>query len=686
VYPIINVVQRGVRRGCYYVATRSVIVLSAPLFFTAAFAQDSAPPTQSIALPPITVSATTIPTPTNQVASSVTVITAEDLERDQRRTVPDALNAVPGLNVVQTGGPGGQASVFMRGTNSNHVKVFIDGIDASDPSNPNGAFDFAHLLSGDIERIEVLRGPQSGLYGSDAIGGVISITTKKGEGPPKVTAILEGGSFGTFNQAIGLSGSQANFNYVFNVQHTRSTSTPVTPLNLLAPGEMRNNDSYNNWTYSTKLGADLSENVAVNLVGRYTDAKLGFTGDNFGLFPVELPEAMQSTQVNHNLYTRGEVVWSLFDNRFKNFFGMSYTNQWNFNVNPNPDFASNNFFLSPSVGPPTTNLGVRTKYDWRGEAKLVPGQTLVLGLERQTDSLRTDTTGTTDFPFGNFIQTTTTASTGNKAGYIELQSEFSKRLFLVSNIRYDDNESFGPHTTWRLAPVFIVPGTETKLKATYGTGFKAPSLNQLFVNNPSFLFSANPNLLPELSKGYDFGFEQSVLHDRLSFGATYFHNSITNLINFVTTDPLTGASSLANIGLAKTHGVEAFASVVVTENVKVRGDYTATRTRDETTGLELTRRPRNKASLSAIWTPIDRLSLSTTVLYVGSWVDINRNGSIPRLDAPQYTTVNIAANYEVDKHVAVFARADNLFNYQYQDPTGFMRPGLGVFGGVRVSN
>lgn len=681
-FSIIDAIQRGVRRGCYYVATRSIVVLSAPLFFTAALAQDSAPPTQPIVLPPITVmSATTIPTPSDQVASSVTVITAADLERDQRRSVPDALNTVPGLNVVQTGGSGGQTSVFMRGTNSNHVKVLIDGIDVSDPSSPNGAFDFAHLLTGDIARIEVLRGPQSGLYGSDAIGGVISITTKNGEGPPRVTATLEGGSFGTFNQSARLSGSQTNFNYDFNVQHLRSTSIPVTPLNLLAPGEMRNNDNYNNWTYSTKLGANLSDNVAVNLTGRYTDAKLGFTGDNFSLFPVELPEAMQSTQVNHNLFARGEVVWSLFDDRFKNFFGVSYTNQWNYNVNPNSDF----FFTSPLVAPPTTNLGIRTKYDWRGEAKVAAGQTLVLGLERQTDALRTDTTGTTD-AFFNYTQTTTTASTGNKAGYVELQSQFAKRFFLVSNIRYDDNESFGPHTTWRLAPVFIVPGTETKLKATYGTGFKAPTLNQLYVNNPSFLFSANPNLLPEVSKGYDFGFEQAVLHGRIGFGITYFHNSIMNLINFVTTDPLTGASSLTNIGLATTHGVESFASVVVTENLKVRGDYTATRTRDETTGLELMRRPRNKASLSANWTPIDRLSLSATVLYVGSWVDINRNGSIPRLDAPQYTTVNIAANYEVDKHVTVFARADNLFNYQYQDPTGFMRPGLGVFGGVRLTN
>lgn len=166
----------------------------------------------------VVVSPTTVPTPSDQSGSSVSVITANDIERQQLRTVRDVLATVPGLNVVQNGGPGGQTSVFIRGTNSNHVKVLIDGIDLSDPSNPNEAFDFGQLLTGDIERIEVLRGPQSGLYGSDAIGGVISITTKAGNGPPKVTLSTEGGSFGTTNERASLSGSQANFNYVFNVQ------------------------------------------------------------------------------------------------------------------------------------------------------------------------------------------------------------------------------------------------------------------------------------------------------------------------------------------------------------------------------------------------------------------------------------------------------------------------------------
>ena len=640
-----------------------------------ASAQDNQQGTQI--LPTIVVSPTTIPTPEKEIASSVTVITAADIERQQYRTVPDALSAVPGLNVVQTGGPGGQTSVFIRGTNSNQVKVLIDGVDASDPSIVNRAFDFAHLLTGDIARIEVLRGPQSGLYGSDAIGGVISITTKKGEGPAKVTATLEGGSFRTFNQTAGLSGSEGAFNYAFNVLHYRVGSVPVTPLDLLAPGVQRNNDNYDNWTYSTRLGYDITDNLAANLIGRYINAKHGFTGDDFVNFFPPSPEVLQETQRNHQLFTRGEVVWSLFDNRFKNFFGVNYSNQWTWIMNPNPD----SFTPFGSVAPPTTNVGERTKFDWRGEVRVIPGQTLVLGLEDQRDSLRTDSTFTA---LGQ--QFTTNESTGNKAAWAELQSNFYDRFFLVSNIRYDDNDSFGAHTTWRVAPVFIVPGTETKLKATYGTGFNAPTLVQLFVNNPSIGQLANPNLQPETSTGFDVGFEQPLLNGRVNFGVTYYQNDVKNLIIGVFPSATTFTNE--NVGQAKMHGTESFVSATVTDQFKVRFDYTTTRTRDETTDLGLLRRPGNKASVTAVWTPLNELTIAATLVHVSSWVDVNRDTAvfIPRLDAPAYTVFNLAANYIVNKNVTVFARADNLFNEQYQNPVGFLRPGLGVYGGVRVNN
>jgi vitamin B12 transporter len=666
----------GLMRGLGFVSGVSGAALAVGVCFVEqARAQEAA---QTVTLPVIVVSPTTVPTPVDQVASSITVITGEDLKREQIRTIPDALRTVPGLNVVQTGGPGGQTALFMRGTNSNHVKVFIDGVDIGDPSTPNGAFDYAHLLTGDVERIEILRGPQSGLYGSDAIGGVISITTKKGEGPPKVSASLEGGSFGTFNQTAALSGSQGRFNYAFNVLHFRSTDNPVTPLNLLAPGEKRNNDSYDNLTYSTRLGADVSDNLSFNGFARYTDAHLHFTGDDFVNFPTAAPEALQDRQVNHKLFSRGEAVWSLFDGKLKNIFGVNYTNHWNWNEDPNPD----SFNPFGSVAPPNKSIGERLKYDWRGEAKLLPGETLVLGLEHEKQSLWTNSTAT-----AAGVQTVTTAKNHNKAGFAELQSEFAERVFLVSNIRYDDNESFGPHTTWRVAPAVIVPGSETKLKGSYGTGFKAPTLTELYVNNPSIGQVANPSLLPEISKGYDFGFEQPLFNGRFRFGATYFHNDTTNLIT-TQFNPTTFTFIYKNIGSAETHGVEAFAAATLSDQWKVRADYTWTATQDKTTGLGLLRRPAHKTSVSAIWTPLDGLSLTGTVLYVSSWVDVNRDTAvfIPRLDAPAYATVNLVADYAVNKQLTVFARADNLFNRHYQNPVGFERPGLGVSGGVRLMN
>ena len=194
---------------------------------------------QQTVLPETVISATALPTSSEEVASSVTVITEEQIRREQRRTLPDLLATVPGLNVVQTGGPGGQTSVFMRGTNADHVKVLIDGIEVNDPSQPKRQFDFGPLMTDDIERVEVLRGPQSGLYGADALGGVISITTKKGSGPAKWTATMEAGSFGTFNQSIQVSGGTQNTNYAFTVAHGLVDSPPVRPFAVLGPVERR---------------------------------------------------------------------------------------------------------------------------------------------------------------------------------------------------------------------------------------------------------------------------------------------------------------------------------------------------------------------------------------------------------------------------------------------------------------
>ncbi|PYF01408.1 vitamin B12 transporter [Rhodopseudomonas faecalis] len=603
------------------------------------------------ALPTIVVSPTGTATPLSQVASSVTVITAADIEREQRRTVTDVLATVPGLNVVQTGGPGGTAQVYMRGTESRHVKVLIDGIDIGDPSDPSGVADISQLLAGDIARIEVLRGPQSGLYGSDSIGGVISVTTKKGAGPVKVTASAEGGSFGTFNQTAGFSGSSDKINYAFNIVHYRATSVPNVPDRLVTPSTQQTKSFYDNKTISARLGYDFNENFSVNWVGRFTNADFRYPSSSF---------TTQETNTPRQVLTRGEAVWSAFDGRVKNYFGMNYTN------------------LSR---PTTTSSGLsvydgqRVKYDWRSVIQALPGQTVVLGADHQKDYYQNNSVYT---PGGRID-----VSNGNKGVYAELQSQFAERFFVVSNVRHDDNDAFGGHDTYRIAPAILVPGTETKLKASYGTGFKAPSLDQLYGSYDMFgwITVGNPNLKPEESKGWDAGFEQPLAGDRFRFGATYFHNDITNLIQFTSFGPY---SSYLNVNQATTEGVEAFAAWTIAPQFSLRGDYTYTEANDAQTGEQLRRRPKHKGSVTAMWTPTEQWQVSGTVLSVSEWYDNDRI-TFAKVWTSGYTVVNLATEYKATANTTIFGRVDNLFNKHYENPNGYLRTGIGVFGGIRVA-
>jgi vitamin B12 transporter len=461
-----------------------------------------------------------LPTPEAQVGSTVTLITREEIERKQNRTLPEILNDVPGLNVVQTGSPGGITSVFTRGTNANHTKVYIDGIDASDPSAANGAFDFSQILAADIERVEVLRGPQSGLYGSDAIGGVVVITTRTGAGPPQFRGTIEGGSFNTFNQTAGVGGSLARLSYNFDVAHYHVGAVDVTPRDLLVPGRPLNPDYYDNKTLGTKLGLALTDNFDVGGTFRYIDTTLKTTSDDFiG------PEALPSYTNNHELFTRAFAHLVSFDADLDQTLGLAYTHYHRNFFDPNP--ATLAFGNDPS-----TFNGGRVKVDWRGVVKLMPGQMLVLGAEHQMDRLSNTS------PLEAHVV--------NNAGYMELQSSFGERLFNAASIRFDANGQFGTHPTFRIAPAYLIPETGSKLKGSVGTGFKAPTLDQLYNSFPAFGFFANPSLKPETSLGYDFGFEQSAWNRQVEFGATYFHNDISNLIQINDT-----FTTFENIGRAR---------------------------------------------------------------------------------------------------------------------------------------
>jgi vitamin B12 transporter len=599
-------------------------------------------------LEPVVVTATRIPTPQSQVASSITVITADQIAASQASSVPDVLKYVPGLNLVQSGGEGGLTSIFMRGTNSNHTKVLIDGIDVSDPSNPNATFDYGQLLTQDIDRIEVLRGPQSGLYGSDAIGGVINVITKSGEGPPEARAMLEGGSFETFNQAASVRGSDDAFHYAATVEHVHAGATPVTPLDLLLPGEARNDDYYDNLSVSTKLGYDASANLDFGFVGRYTDTHLRFTADDFDAEGNGFPSPLASETDTTGIYGRAFAHLVLLDGFLDQTLGVAYTRNKTTNFTPD--------------SPDTFDTGDRVKFDWQGALKFSDAETLLLGAEHAIDEISE--------PIG--------ADISISSGYAELQSKFADRFFSAVNVRYDDNTRFGSKVTFRVAPTYAIPETGTQFRASVGTGFKAPTLAELFQNFPPFFFG-NPNLRPESSIGFDAGVEQALLSDVVHVGATYFYIKLHNLI-----DTSTDGTTYANIDEATSLGVESFISYRPWSALMLRLDYTYDEASDDVLHQELLRRPKDKASVNANWQASSRFSLNTDVLYVGNWIDGNRDFTIPRLNAPGYITANIAGNYDLTQQLAVFARLNNLLDRRYQEPVGFLQPTLGIFAGVKA--
>ncbi|HKY18547.1 MAG TPA: TonB-dependent receptor [Rhizomicrobium sp.] len=602
----------------------------------------------------VVVSATRIPTPVAQVASSVTVITAATIEKRQQRSLPDVLRDVPGLNIVQTGGAGGQTSLFLRGTNSNHTKVLLDGIEIADPSTPSGAADISKLLAGDIAKVEVLRGPQGALYGSDAIGGVVNILTKAGEGPMKITADMEGGSFDTFNQRGSVSGSEGDFRYAVTLQHFHSGATPVTPLNLLPPGQRRNDDFYDNVTATAKLSYDVTENFDLGFTGRYLNSLGKITGDAFNFITFASFPSPTRTRISSIQYqSRATAHLVLWDGRLDQTLGVAYGST--ITATQDPDNGD------------SRAIGDRIKLDWQGNVKVMDGQTVVLGAETARDALHPG------LSFG-FPSTLSRGITTN-AGYAELQSDFGLGLYSSASIRYDDNSRFGDKTTWRIAPAWVLEDTGTKLKASVGTGFKAPALQQLYGT-----FGGNVNLKPETSFGYDVGVEQSFLDGAVTGGITWFQNNIKNLI-------VSGPApsfQLDNIGRARTSGVESFIAWKAMDTLSLRADYTYTDALNAATKQALLRRPRHKVSVSGDWQATDDLSLNASLLYVGPQIDGNRDFSIPRHRMPDTVTLDIAASYRLTEQWSLFGRIENATDTDYQSPDGFLRPGIGAYAGIKA--
>lgn len=604
----------------------------------------------------IVVTATRLATPQSQVGSSVTVITAEDIERKQVKTVAEALRMVPGVDVVQAGGPGQQTSVFMRGASSSHTLVLVDGINIADPSSPSGAVDFSSLVLDNVERIEVVRGPQSTLYGANAIGGVVSITTRKGEGRPRATLSLQAGNHSSNYAQLGLMGATDQADYSFSGTHLKTHASSVTPEDLRTglPAEA---DRYRNSTLSARLGFEAGKILDFSLFGRYIDDEQRIDPE-VGFGTIEDPDARLK---NREYFLRGESRAALLDGRWDALLAIAYTD-----YNRRNDNRRSNPFETLQQ---TRFQGDTLELSLNNDVYLAEGHTLTLGGGTKKESMNND--GFSDFG-GFVVSELSRASERTNYAYLQDQFSFFERVFGTAGLRLDDRDDFGSELTYRLTGVYQHHPTNTRFSGSAGTGFRAPSLFELFgftPNNFGSAFRGNPDLEPEKSVGWELGFDQSLLAGRLAFGATWFRNDVKDLIETVFDSSFN--STPENINKVHLRGFEAFVSGDILQDLSVRLDYTFTDADvSDNSDRPLLRRPRKKAGATLNYQATDKGHIYLGVDYTGKRKDIDR-ATAAVIKASDYTVVDSAVTYDVNPQFRLEARVNNLLDAHYEPADGF---------------
>ncbi len=607
----------------------------------------------TLELPNMVVTATRTETPENEVASAMTVITAKDIADRHISNVADALRTVPGLDVVRTGGLGQQTSVFLRGANSNHTLVLVDGVEMNDPSSPTGAFDFAFLQTDNIERIEVVRGAASAAFGSDAIGGVINVITKKGAGKLKLTGVAEGGSYGTWKTGGNISGGTERINYSFDASRLETAGFSAADKNL---GNLMPN-GYRNTTVSGRTGIKVNEALDFGVTLRYGEGKSSL--DNGGGKGADDPNFYGTF---NELFTRGFGHLKLFDGFWEQTVGVAYSRTDRNNVN---GVDSLNNFSSAA-----TNLGQKVKLDYQNIFHVHKSNTVLVGVEEEADSL--SSSASSEYPAWSYSSSASIPlKTMNTLGYfLQDQINLFDRSFTTLGVRYDNNNRFGGHETWRANELYTIKETGTRLRGSYGTGFKAPTLNQLY---DTIYGTGNVNLKPETSHGWDVGVEQDVFKKLSTLGISYFDNAFNNLI-VANVAPYVNQ----NVSKAKANGIESFVEVRPMTDLTLRGSYTYQQTQNLDTGTQLLRRPRDKASFDTDYRFLEKAHFHVNLLMVGKKSDYAST-------VAGYAMLNFAGSYDVHKNVQLFARIDNVLNKQYEEVYGYGTSGVAGYGGVKVN-
>src|SRR5438477_894517 len=589
---------------------------------------------------PVVVTATRIGIPLDQSPATVSVVTSEDIEEKQIERVADALREVPGLSVVQTGAPGQLTSVFTRGLRSEHTQVLLDGI----PINQGlaGLMDFADFTTDDIDRIEVVRGPQSTLYGPRALAGAIQIFTKRGDGPPGFSLSAEGGSYGTFREAFESEGKIEQVDYSLG-------------LSRLDTDNARPNNQYR----LTSAIADIGWSPDTTLrIGSLITYSLADTGN---------PNTISDPKPLDNFLTERWLIGPHIDWQPVDWWDhkliVSYDHERQLN-DPNQDGF---------VGL-TRALFERTQVDYQNDLRATSWLTLTSGFfySRVNVGQERPFVSQAFGPQPRFVGD----HTDETALFAQLTFKLCENFIFVSGGRFDHFNQFGDVWTWREAGSYLIRQTDSTLHASVATGFSPPS-------SQDKIFGNNFNLEPERALGWDAGVEQRFWNRPLIIDATYFHNDLSNVIGF------NGLFQTLNLGAARTQGVECELRARPIDDLELKASYTYleavnTSSRDITQlpGARLPRRPRNEVYISASYLWVKRLRTTIAAKFVNAREELNFGG--PNFDIEDYSFVNFAAEYEISPHLTVYGRIDNLTNEHYSEVFGFPALGRAAYGGVKV--